>query len=61
MAKISKYIKVDKNILANLSAEFNVQLKRLESEIFALAGEEFNIGSPKLLLKDLKSILKEYY
>jgi DNA polymerase-1 len=42
-------IKVDKNILANLSAEFNAQLKRLESEVFALAGEEFNIGSPKQL------------
>jgi DNA polymerase I len=42
-------IKLDKNILQKLSIEFGEQLKKLEKEIFILAGEEFNIGSPKQL------------
>ncbi len=42
-------IKIDKNILSGLAQEFNDKLKTLETEIYALAGEEFNIGSPKQL------------
>jgi DNA polymerase-1 len=42
-------IKVDKSILKGLSHEFNGKLKQLEKEIFVLANEEFNIGSPKQL------------
>lgn len=33
--------------LINLSKEFEAKLKDYEQEIFKLAGEEFNIGSPK--------------
>ncbi len=42
-------IKIDKNILNNLSHEFGEKIKQLEKEIFILANEEFNIGSPKQL------------
>jgi len=42
-------IKIDKDILKNLSSEFNAKLEILEKEIFILANEEFNIGSPKQL------------
>ena len=40
-------IKVNAQELKNLSAYFNERMRALETEIFALAGEEFNIGSPK--------------
>ncbi|SHE68019.1 DNA polymerase I [Psychroflexus salarius] len=42
-------IKLDKAALENLSAELNSDLKRLETNIFEAADEEFNIGSPKQL------------
>ena len=42
-------IRIDKEFLATLSEEFGRHLKQLESEIYAMAGEEFNIGSPKQL------------
>ena len=42
-------IKVDRQILSRLSGEFAQKLGALESEIYELAGEEFNIGSPKQL------------
>ncbi len=42
-------IKVDRQILSRLSGEFAQKLGGLESEIYELAGEEFNIGSPKQL------------
>ncbi|QSS97851.1 DNA polymerase I [Psychroflexus sp. ALD_RP9] len=42
-------IKLDKTALENLSTELDSDLKRLESNIFEAADEEFNIGSPKQL------------
>lgn len=40
-------IMVDAQALVNLSKEFESKLKTYEQEIYKLAGEEFNIGSPK--------------
>ncbi|MFH1875077.1 MAG: DNA polymerase I [Pseudomonadota bacterium] len=42
-------IKVDLDGLQKLSAEFQVKLLELEKKIFELAGQEFNINSPKQL------------
>ncbi len=42
-------IKVDREKLAGLSAEFAGQMATLESEIHKIAGHEFSIGSPKQL------------
>lgn len=42
-------IRIDQTLLAKLSTEFGVQRKALEKEIYELAGEEFNIGSPQQL------------
>ena len=42
-------IKVDRQALKTMSVHFAEVLSRLEGEIHALAGEEFNIGSPKQL------------
>jgi len=42
-------VKVDREQLARLSAEFAVRIAELEKEIHALAGEPFTIGSPKQL------------
>jgi DNA polymerase-1 len=41
-------IKVDASHLKNLSKEFEKKLKKIEKDIFTMAGKEFNIGSPKL-------------
>ncbi len=40
-------VMVDKQKLMNLSQDFDKKLKEYEQEIYQLAGEEFNIGSPK--------------
>jgi len=40
-------IKVNSTELRSLSQWFELQIKSIEKEIFALSGEEFNIGSPK--------------
>lgn len=40
-------VKVDAKSLRELSFWFDKEIKNLEGEIFLLAGEEFNIGSPK--------------
>jgi len=42
-------ILVDRQILAQLSGEFSCLMAALEKEIYALAGETFNIGSPQQL------------
>jgi len=42
-------IKVERSTLASLSGSFAQTIARLEDEIRALAGEDFNIGSPKQL------------
>ena len=42
-------IKVDKSALSKMSANFAVTLAELETEIHGLAGEAFNIASPKQL------------
>lgn len=42
-------IRVDRDRLAGLSAEFASQIGLLEREIFELCGQEFTIGSPKQL------------
>jgi len=40
-------IKVDRAVLSRLSADFAQSLARLEDEIYQLAGQRFNIGSPQ--------------
>ena len=42
-------IKVDASILKNMEVEMDDRIKELEKEIYDLAGEEFNISSPKQL------------
>ncbi|HET9904078.1 MAG TPA: DNA polymerase I [Xanthobacteraceae bacterium] len=42
-------ITIDRDILARLSSEFAQTMARLEDEIAELAGERFNLGSPKQL------------
>lgn len=48
--EMTKYgVLIDKKYLGELSKEFNKKIKDLEKKIFALAGEEFNVASPKQL------------
>lgn len=42
-------VRVDAPYLQELSAQLQAQMERVAQEIYALAGEEFNIGSPKQL------------
>ncbi len=42
-------IKVDQNFLAKLSNDFAREMDRLETKLHKLAGEKFNLGSPKQL------------
>ncbi len=42
-------VRVDESMLAALSQEYEVSLAALEKEIYALAGEEFLVSSPKQL------------
>ncbi|MBB6452078.1 DNA polymerase-1 [Salirhabdus euzebyi] len=42
-------VKVDKDRLLHMGEELKDRLKTLENEVFALAGEEFNLNSPKQL------------
>ncbi len=54
-------ISIDQSYLINLSNDFTLLIKELESKIYKIAGEEFNIGSPKQvgnILFDKLSIAK---
>jgi DNA polymerase-1 len=42
-------IRIDRQILSRLSGEFGQSMARLETEVYEIAGERFNIGSPKQL------------
>lgn len=42
-------IKIDKQLLAKMSKELGDEHKKLEQEMYAMAGVEFNIGSPSQL------------
>ncbi|MBX3560836.1 MAG: DNA polymerase I [Sphingomonas sp.] len=42
-------VRVDREVLASLSAEFNTQIAALEEQIWAEAGDRFTIGSPQQL------------
>ena len=54
----SNGIKVDLNHLKKLSSQFEKKLKKIEKEIYILAGREFNIGSPKQLGEIIYNELK---
>ncbi|MEO6607440.1 MAG: DNA polymerase I [Aestuariivirga sp.] len=49
MAMENEGVEVDRNVLAKLSQEFGTKQQAFETEIHALAGQPFNIGSPKQL------------
>ena len=51
-------IKVDANYLKKLSSQFEKKLKKIEKDIYALAGRKFNIGSPKQLGEIIYNELK---
>ncbi len=51
-------IKVDDSYLKKLSENFEKKLKKIEKEIYSLAGKEFNIGSPKQLGEIIYNELK---
>ncbi len=51
-------VKVDVGRLAELSGELDTQLEGIKKRIFFLAGEEFNINSPKQLGHVLFDVLK---
>ncbi len=42
-------VRLDINVLAEMSKQLDYDVKDVEKEIFQIAGEEFNIGSPKQL------------
>jgi len=51
-------IKLDAKFLNRLSAEAEIDIKQLESEIYKLTGQEFNINSPKQMKEVLFDKLK---
>ncbi len=51
-------IKVDKDYLQVLSKNFEKRIKKIEEEIYSLAGKKFNIGSPKQLGEIIYNELK---
>lgn len=42
-------IKVEAKVLKKLSLKYHQEVKRIEKEIWQIAGEEFNVNSPKVL------------
>lgn len=51
-------IKIDKNLLANLSQNFAARIATIETKAYELSGEEFNLNSPKQLAEILFEKLK---
>jgi len=51
-------IKVDPKYLKKLSTQFEKKLKKIEKDIYSIAGKEFNIGSPKQLGEIIYNDLK---
>jgi len=51
-------VRIDEDFLAQLSKEYAIQLAQIERDIYALAGEEFLINSPKQLQHILFEKLK---
>ena len=51
-------VKIDPQTLEGMSSDLEADSNRLQSEIFEIAGEEFNIGSPKQLGEILFDKLK---
>ena len=51
-------ITIDTNALADLSATLDADMKQVQQEIFEIAGESFNVGSPKKLGEILFDKLK---
>lgn len=54
----SRGIRVDKHFLYAYAKELEVQLHHLEREIYALAGREFNVNSPKQIAEILYDRLR---
>ncbi len=42
-------VRINKEVLAHLSARFGSEIQRVSERVYELAGERFNIGSPKKL------------
>ncbi|MBC7446769.1 MAG: DNA polymerase I [Hymenobacteraceae bacterium] len=51
-------IRVDVGALAEVSAQLAIEIQELEGQIYALAGQEFNLGSPKQIGEVLFDKLK---
>lgn len=54
-------VKIDMEVLNELSFKYNNELKKLTEQIYEIAGEEFNIKSPKQLSVILFDKLNIYY
>ncbi len=48
--------KIDLKFLTKLEKDLNKEIEKIESKIFKIAGEEFNIGSPKQLTEIFKKL-----
>ncbi|MGD9201688.1 MAG: DNA polymerase I [Chitinispirillia bacterium] len=51
-------VEIDKSLLNMLSGKYNKKLDEISNEIYTLAGEEFNLNSPKQISEILFSKLK---
>jgi DNA polymerase-1 len=51
-------IRIDTNYLQEFSKQLEIDLTRLEEKVYAIAGEKFNLGSPKQLSEILFDKLK---
>lgn len=51
-------VRIDEAKLAELARDYHAELRRLEDEVHRLAGERFQIGSPKQLQRVLFEVLK---